>query len=420
MVNKPNTAIIDCQTTGISGDKFLGALIDLGVNIEKIQSKISIISNYLEGVSEISLSLINNSIYQFNAKRIQIKFSEKSKHRTGNELIKITEACLNDLKLSDMAKEYALSVVQILINTEAKIHNTTIEKVHLHETGSADTLVDSIGSAIALESLNLFNNVTWFVLPVAIGSGKIKFSHGLISAPAPATLEILSSNNIEITGGDITEELTTPTGAAIMASLKIKSISRLPNMKIKSIGYGAGTKTFPNIPNIMRIITGYQKEIFSNTDEIVILETNLDDVSGEILGHTIKKLIDEGHAKDVCIIPTITKKNRPGHILKVITDSINEEELIKMLMKETGTLGVRVYPCKRFVLNREMKEIEIDLDNKKWKINIKIVKNLKGEIIQIKPEFDDLINIAKNTNNSARIIEKIATKKIRSLFFENK
>ncbi|MFX0133951.1 MAG: nickel pincer cofactor biosynthesis protein LarC, partial [Candidatus Hodarchaeota archaeon] len=343
-MNNPNIAIIDCQTTGISGDKFLGALIDLGVNIKTIQNKISIISEYLEGVSKISISLINNKIHQFNAKRIQIKFSENLNHRTGKELIKITKNCINDLKLSDMAKEYALSVVQILINTEAKIHNTTPEKVHLHETGSADTLVDSIGSAVALEGLNLFNNVTWFILPVAVGSGKIKFSHGLISAPAPATLEILSSNNIEITGGDINEELTTPTGAAIIASLKAKSISRLPNMKIKSIGYGTGTKTFPNIPNIMRVITGYQKEKFSNTDEVVILETNLDDVSGEILGHAIKTLIDEGQANDVCIIPTITKKNRPGHILKVITDSINEEELIKILMHETGTLGVRVYP----------------------------------------------------------------------------
>ncbi|MFX0136285.1 MAG: nickel insertion protein, partial [Candidatus Hodarchaeota archaeon] len=159
---------------------------------------------------------------------------------------------------------------------------------------------------------------------------------------------------------------------------------------------------------------------FSNTDEVVILETNLDDGSGEILGHTIKILIDEGHAKDVCIIPTTTKKNRPGHILKVITDSINKEELIKILMQETGTLGVRVYPCKRFILNREIKEIEIDLDNNKWKINIKIVKNHKGEIIQIKPEFDDLINIAKNTNYSARFIEKIALNKIQNLFFGKK
>jgi uncharacterized protein (DUF111 family) len=150
------------------------------------------------------------------------------------------------------------------------------------------------------------------------------------------------------------------------------------------------------------------------------LETNIDDVSGEILGHTIKKLIDEGNAKDVCIIPMITKKNRPGHIIKVITNSINEEELIKILMNETGTLGVRVYPCKRFILNREIKEIEIDIDNKKWKIKIKIVKNNDGNIIHIKPEFDDLINVAKNTNYSARIIEKIALKEIQSLFFQDK
>ncbi|MFX1451901.1 MAG: nickel pincer cofactor biosynthesis protein LarC [Promethearchaeota archaeon] len=418
MANIPNIAIIDCQTTGISGDKFLGALIDLGVNIKTIQSKISIIENYLEGVSGISLSLVNDTQDKFNAKKVQIEFSEKQKHRTGTELIEITNKCLNDIKLSDTAKEYALSVIKILIKTEAKIHNTTQEKVHLHETGSVDTLIDSIGSAVALENLNLFNKVKWFVLPVAVGSGNINFSHGLVSAPAPATLEILASNNIEITGGNINEELTTPTGAAIIASLEMKSISHLPTMKIESIGYGAGTKIFPGTPNIMRLITGYKKEIISNTDEVIVIETNLDDVTGEILGHTINTLINEGHAKDVCIIPTITKKNRPGHLLKIITDSINEEELVKILMKETGTLGVRVYPSKRFVLNREIKKIEIDLDNNKWKIDIKIVKNHKGEIIRVKPEFNDIINIAKNTNYPARIIENIAIKKIQQLFFK--
>jgi len=188
-------------------------------------------------------------------------------------------------------------------------------------------------------------------------------------------------------------------------------------MKVKSIGYGAGTKKFPGTPNIMRLITGYKKEIISSTDEVIILETNLDDVTGEILGHTINTLINEGHAKDVCIIPTITKKNRPGNLLKIITDSINQEKLVNILMKETGTLGVRVYPSKRFVLKREIEKIEIDLDNKKWKIAIKVVKNHKGEIIRVKPEFDDLINIAKQTNYTIRIVENIAIEKIQQLFF---
>lgn len=419
MVNESNIAIIDCQTTGISGDKFLGALIDLGADFKTIEKGVSIIPNFFEGVSYVSLSSIADSSSNIKATKIQIEFEETHVHRMARDLIKAIRDVLNELEISDRAKEYALLIIQNLVNAEAKIHNVSPEKVHLHETGSIDTLIDAIGSAIALDNLNLFENVKWFGLPIAVGSGYIKFSHGLMSAPAPATLEIFSSNNIEITGGLINEELSTPTGAAIIASLNLHSISNLPDMKIKSIGYGIGTKIFSGIPNIMRLIIGHQREMFSNIDEITVIETNLDDISGELLGNAINTLITKGHAKDVSVIPTITKKNRPGYILKIIADSIDEKDLVKLLMKETGTLGVRVYPCKRYVLDREEQVIDIDLDNKKWKINIKIVKDLTGEIFQIKPEFDDLIYIAKNTNLPVRIIEKIVIKKIYDLFFTN-
>jgi len=417
LIKNPNIAIIDCQTTGISGDKFLGALIDLGIDIKKIEDALSIIPNHMENVSSIKLSTDVKSFNSFKATKVELRFIEKKIHRHGMELIEITQNCLTDLKMSEQANEFALSIIKNLINIEAKVHNSTPKEIHLHETGSVDTLIDSIGSAFAMDSLNLFKNVKWLCLPIAVGSGSFKFSHGLVSAPAPATLAIISANNIEIIGGPVSEELTTPTGAAILASLKIKSISSFPNMKIKSIGYGVGTKKFPGIPNILRIILGHQVEIYSNTDEVIILETNLDDVTGEIIGYTINKLLLEGLARDVCAIPTITKKNRPGHILKVITDSENENNIVRILMEETGTLGIRKIKSKRYILDREEKEIELEVNNKKWKVMIKIVKNQKGKIIRIKPEFEDISNIAKKTSLPARLIEKIVNNKIQNLFF---
>ncbi len=408
----PNLAIIDCQTTGISGDKFLGALVDLGADIDSIKQGISIIPSYLKDVSSIELSPKTDFIKSFKATKIDIKFEEKKTPRSGIELIDVTKKCLIDLKISEKASDYALSIIKNLVNMEAIFHNSTPEKVHLHEAGSVDTIIDTIGSAIALDDLNLFNNVTWLGLPVAVGCGSMKFSHGHVSVPAPATLEILTRNNIEITGGAINEELTTPTGAAIMAGLKMTSISNLPVMKIKSIGYGVGTKIFPGIPNTIRIIIGYQKENIVSTDEVIVLETNLDDVTGEILGYAIKKLITEGNARDVCIIPTITKKNRPGQLIKVITDNENQENVVKILINETGTLGVRSYPSKRYILEREIKTLDVEIDKKNWKINVKIIKNRDGKIIRIKPEFNDILHIAKNSSLPARLIEEIAIKAI--------
>ncbi|MHA1380313.1 MAG: nickel pincer cofactor biosynthesis protein LarC [Candidatus Helarchaeota archaeon] len=417
MVENPNIAIIDCQTTGISGDKFLGALIDMGADVRKITDALSVISNNVNTISDIHLDINTSSFENIRASQIILRFNEQTSHRTGNELLTITNKCLDNLSLSEKAKLYSLSIINTLITAEAKIHNSNPNDVHLHEAGSVDTLVDSIGSAIALENLNLFKNIKWVTLPVAVGSGNIKFSHGIVSVPAPATLKIISENYIEIIGGPVAGELTTPTGAAILASLKAKSISHFPNIKIKSIGYGSGLKSFSGIPNIMRLIIGYEKAKYSNMDEIVILETNLDDISGEVLGYTIEKLVSEGNARDVCIIPTITKKNRPGHILKVITDKENENNILKLIMEETGTLGVRKFYCKRYVLVREYKTIEIEFNNKKWKIKIKLGKNNEGKIIKIKPEFDDIIKISQETTMPPRFILEIVNKKIQSIFF---
>ena len=192
------------------------------------------IPKYVEDVSSIHLSINKREFNHFRASQLEIKFDEKENYRSGKQLLEIAQQCLGDLKLTVEAENFALSVINTLIATEAKIHNTTPEKVHLHEAGSVDTLIDSIGSARALDELKLLKKTKWFVLPVAVGSGTIKFSHGFISAPAPATLEIISSNNIEITGSEVKEELSTPTGAAILASLRATSISRFQNMIVKS------------------------------------------------------------------------------------------------------------------------------------------------------------------------------------------
>jgi len=409
MLNCNHVTIIDCQVAGISGDMFLGALLDLGADAEKVVSTIRSIQDFVK-CKNIEVNIRDVTRRGFRAKKVDVK-AEKMPEMKGAELIAAIEECAESLQLSEKAREFASDVIKTLLSCEAKLHGKNVNKIHLHEAGQIDTPAEIIGSAVALEDLGIFNSKVYST-PVAVGGGLFKFSHGTVSSPAPATLEILRSKKFPFVGGPVESELATPTGAAILVNLVDEVTCFYPAVKPMKVGYGAGTKDFKMIPNVLRIVLGESVTHDLFKDEIVVLETNLDDVTGEIVGQVIDKLLLEG-ARDVSIIPIFTKKNRPGQILKVITDKENVEHLSRLLIEETGSLGVRMYRCERRILARESIPMEVVIDGLTKRVRVKVSKDKTGKIIQIKPEYDDVKKIAEETSKPLREIIDIVKNKAR-------
>lgn len=402
MLNIKRVVVIDCQVAGVSGDMILGALLDLGADSTKVVKAMKSVGDYLEGCRNVEVTVRDVIRRGFRAKKVDVKADETGEMR-GMDLIEATLKCIGDLKLSVEAKEFASNVINTLVSVEAKIHGRSIDEVHLHEAGSIDTPAEIVGASVALNDLNLFRETKIYSTPVAVGGGTFRFSHGTVSSPAPATLEILRSKSFPMIGGIIESELATPTGASLLVNLVHEATRFYPPLRPKVVGYGAGTKDFAEFPNVLRVVLGEPLEYGLLMDRIYILETNLDDVSGELVGHTINRLLDEG-ARDVSVIPIFTKKNRPGQIIKVITDEEMVERLSKILIEETGTLGVRMYPCERRILHRKSIPIKISIDGVEESVKVKVARDSKGEIVQMKPEYGDAERVAAKTGKPLRKI----------------
>ncbi|MEM4310844.1 MAG: nickel pincer cofactor biosynthesis protein LarC [Nitrososphaerales archaeon] len=399
---------IDCSLAGISGDAFLSSLIDLGVDEERIKQAVDVIAQELK-VKNYNFSLQDVLRKEFRAKYLELEVKEDKAYREGKELKKGLESILNNLKLSDRAKEYSRRALNQLVEVEANLHRESLEEVHLHEAGSMDTLVDIICSALALDALNLFEEALFVSSPVALGSGFLEFSHGKVSLPAPATLELLRGKGFLVHGGFVKEELTTPTGAAILGSLVNYCTDTFPKMKIDKIGYGAGKREFENIPNILRVVLGGNYNLFE--EPLYILETNLDDVTGELLGYLIDKLMKEG-AKDVNVIPMVGKKSRTVNMLRALCDSKDLERLTGIIFKESGTLGVRVIPCSRYLLRREILKFRVKVKGKDFEVNAKIARDKFGDVTGFKAEFDDVSKIAEATDLPLKDVYNIVNREI--------
>ncbi len=401
-------AFMDCQSAGISGDMFLGALFDLGANQDKVTRVIELIPKFLRGCKGIEISVNKTTRCGLTATEVHVSPDEIVEHRTGKDILDATIACTKEFKISEEAKDFAVRIVRTIVDAESIVHGEHLGHTHLHEAGSADTLVDAIGSAVACEDLGLMKNCQWFCTPLAVGGGRVTFSHGTMSVPPPAVLEIAKKKNFPILGGTVESELTTPTGASIVSSLGVAFSSFLPNIKNIGVGYGAGMKDFPNLPNVLRIVTGEREPQNGRMynlveDSVVVLETNVDDISGEIIGQTIDVLFEKG-AKDVSVIPVITKKGRPGQIIKVISNLEDAQKLARTLIDETGSLGVRLTSTPRLILKREMNTASLKIGDKSYELRIKIARDMKGKVIRMKPEFDDLKKIAKETNLPLRYL----------------
>jgi len=289
------------------------------------------------------------------------------------------------------------------------VHGTNFNEVKLHETGTLDTIVDLVGTAAALNDLNLFNSKI-YCTNVAVGKGILDFSHGIIPNPGNAILEIFKGKGFTLTAGPLNGEVTTPTGAAMLINLTSPLIDGYPAFVPDKIGYGGATREYPGIPNVVRITLGkIPVGSIEKIDSVYELETNVDDVTGELVGNIIEILYGYG-AVDVTILQGITKKNRPVLAIKVLSDRMHLEVLTNALFSETGTLGVRVHETYRFALERSTLVMPITINNESFHIHVKISKNALGKINSAKPEYEDVKTISKKLHipfkKSAEIVQR--------------
>jgi len=401
--------VVDPQIAGISGDMLLCSLVDLGVDKNQI----------VEGIKKIEKFLPDSKINKIDFQKIQkngiesteliLEIDENISERKGVEIKNAIINSVNELQLSHKAKSFAESCINSLISSESKIHGISEDSVHFHEASSIDTLIDIVGVTLACEKLKLFEEKI-VCLPVSVGSGTVSFSHGTMSNPASAVLQIFKNSNLTIKGNNANEELTTPTGACILVNLTDNSVEHYPSMNISSIGYGAGQKNFESFSNVLKIVQGNQRK--TEMDAVKILETNVDDVSGEILGYLIEKIMKVG-AKDISIYPGITKKGRPTNLISIMCDDEKIETITDILVLETGTLGIRILDSNRLIVSRTNHSFSLTFEGKSFEINYK-KSTYKGKT-HFKIEFEDLKNISETLDKPIRDVELFLRKEIEKM-----
>jgi hypothetical protein len=333
-------AYLDCPS-GISGDMTLGALVDAGVPLERLNEAIGSL-----GLPNVKLLAQEVKKHGFRATQVTVEHEPEDKHR---HLHHIT-AMIDGSRLTPAQKDIARRIFQRLAEVEAKVHGTTVEKVHFHEVGAVDSIADIVGAAVGWDLLGAERLV---VSPIPTGTGRITIAHGECNIPAPATAELL--RGIPLAVSDVQAELTTPTGAAIVATLA-EGFGPPPAMTIERIGYGAGQRDLPQQANVLRLLVGETSDAAQTGDTVWVLETNLDDTSGEVIGHCLAQLWDAG-ALDVYTTAIQMKKNRPGVKLSILCHMEKIAALEAIVFRETGTLGIRRWPAARHVLPREMRQV---------------------------------------------------------------
>ena len=400
--------VIDSQIAGISGDMLLCSLVNMGANRSKIIDGIRNAESLCKDVKVKKVEFVEVKKNSLQATALLLEIDDDVHERKGIEIKEIIEKSAEKLTISESAKTFAIKSIETLIRAESKIHGEPENSVHFHEAASFDTVIDILGTAIALDDLGCFDDDI-VGTPVAIGGGTMIFSHGISSNPAYAILEIFRESGIITVGGNVKDEMTTPTGASMLVNL-IKECSEFyPPMKIQSIGYGAGQKDFEGFSNVLKIVRGVVSTKLQ-LDTVKILETNVDDVSGEVLGNMIEKIMAYG-AKDVTISSTITKKGRPTNLVSVICDSDTMNSIMDLLVTETGTLGVRVRTSERYIVPRSVKTISVNINGQSFDIRFKI-RDLNNDS-HFKIESDDIKEISGVLSISFKETEELLNQEIR-------
>ncbi|MBI2101929.1 nickel pincer cofactor biosynthesis protein LarC [Candidatus Woesearchaeota archaeon] len=365
------TAYFDCFS-GISGDMIIGALIDLGLNFDFLKKELGKLN--LKGYKIESKKIVKNGIPS-------IKFDLIGDHRHhGERNLKEINKIIDNSKLDNELKNTIKKIFLKIATAEAKIHRKPIDKIHFHEIGAIDTIIDVAGAVIGFKKLGIGKI---YCSKLNVGTGFVKFSHGKFPVPAPATAEILK--NVPIYNNGIEAELVTPTGAAIITDFA-ERFGEMPAMKVEKIGCGAGTKDLEQ-PNVLRVFYG---ELEAGKNEVInIIEANIDNMNPEIYPYVIEKLMENG-ALDAYLTNILMKKGRPAVKLSVLCEIKETDKLCSIIFSETATLGVRIFSAEKRKLDREIKTIKTNYGN----VRVKISK-LNNQIQNVMPEYEDCARIAK-------------------------
>jgi pyridinium-3,5-bisthiocarboxylic acid mononucleotide nickel chelatase len=384
-------AYFDCSA-GVSGDMLIGSLIDAGLDFDALRDSLSRLPlpGYELAVNKVKKNGVSGT-------RFLVSTPKNADPRSLSQILTIIASS----SLKDSIKEAAGAVFKKIGTVEAKIHNKNIEDIHFHEIGAVDSIIDIVGSAIAFDILSLDRIQA---SPVNLGEGFVNTGHGLLPVPAPATAALLL--NVPVYSNGIQAELATPTGAALI-SYFAKHFGSMPDMRVHSIGYGAGAKDL-QIPNLLRVYIG-DAEINIGYEKIFSLETNIDDMNPEFYGYISETLFLSG-ALDVYTTPVIMKKSRPGVKLTVLSMEENRDRLMDLIFKETTTAGVRISSMERKVLERSVRQVETQYGA----IGVKILIS-EGSIITVSPEYEDCRAIAQKQGVPLKRVYEAAKKEALSL-----
>ncbi|MFX0172213.1 MAG: nickel pincer cofactor biosynthesis protein LarC [Candidatus Hodarchaeota archaeon] len=399
--------IIDPSVSGASGDLLIASILD--TQDETFRTKFCQLFHKVLSKYDPAFSVKCHSIKKSGFSGCQVH-TKAIKEFLPDEMLELIMKSSEQLQLSPKSHEIALSSFNFLIKAEKVVHGqnlTSTSATHFHELATIDTVFDITGFAYLLDQLN-YHKMKINILPIAVGGGSIKIAHGTSSVPAPATSEIIKQGNLLIKGGPIEGELLTPTGAALLAALKATSLRFLPWMHINKIGRGHGTRE--GAP-FLRLIQGTQSSTLIE-EEIDVLETNVDDVDGETLGYLFDILFADNLVLDLSIINTLSKKNRPGYLIRAVIEPSKVHQVINILTRELGTLGVRILPGYRHILPRKQVTYEIKVMNGTENVHLKR-GFLESELISEKVEFEDLRRIAKSRSISLRKARKIILKELK-------
>lgn len=380
----------DCFA-GAAGDMVVAAMLDAGLDKEFLVGRLG------------SLGIKGLDIHITETKRCGIRavrFEPVAADKQSRNLADIT-AIINESKITDSAKQRAIEIFERLGRVEGEIHGQKPEKVHFHEIGAVDSIVDIVSACIGLEALGIEKV---YSSPLSVGGGIIKGAHGVMCAPAPATAAILKEAKAPVVGGPGNVELLTPTGAAILANF-VDEFGALPAMRIESVGYGAGALESDEFANALRLIIGESASADgAETDCVYLLETNVDDVRGEVIGFVMEKLLEEG-ALDVFTTPIQMKHNRPAVKISIICSVGGSKRMEKILFEQGLTFGIRRQLVQRSKLARELITVKTEFGEIKVKTG-----TLSGTLISAKPEYADCVEAAERHNVALKMIQEAVMK----------
>ena len=384
------TLYFDCFA-GISGDMTLGALVAAGVDSRALIERLALLD--LEGYG-IEFETVDRSGISATRAVVRVTKDEKP-HRHLRDVLSIIEGS----RLGDSVKRRASEIFKRLAEAEARVHNVAIERVHFHEVGAVDAIVDVVGACIGFELLGVER---FAASPLHVGSGTVEMEHGRFPVPPPAVAELLRGAPIYST--KVKGELVTPTGAAIVATL-CESFGPLPSMRAEASGYGAGTREYEKFPNVLRVIVGETEGAgvgVEGDEQLMIVETNLDDVSPQVLGHLMEQAFTSG-ALDCYFTNVQMKKGRPGVLVSILCLPREREAMMSLLFEETPTLGVRSYEVRRRALERESVTVETEFG----RIAVKVGRT-SGRVLSATPEYEECREAALRAGVALRVVQDAA------------